>query len=503
MALIFPDLFRPYVEGREAAIAANWADRDKFNKVREGELDNIFKGASMDARLQQQEGLANELTTENLFKTRTMDSRVEQETARLAGMNIQNRGGELGNIEKELEQPFVRPRAEANVRATEAGAYATRATGEQVVALTDPTAKLVTAQAEREEIAAKLSNELFSVEVANRVLQMGITEQQLNDITLDVKNKDATQLERIAATKAEFASKGLSYESLQLDNALKRNRNPIIVKQEEAELSRMQRENRFGDASYGDRLRKFSAETGLSEAKLELAIIDKNIAEATSEDQIAILKAQRVKAEAVNTFDEANNALLLAGRQLANADAQIDLDLKKLLDSQGIRADDARALLAINQANAKRLTARAAYAEEQAALDMHLDKMNFWQELDKPENEAVLDEIIKNNMSSFQRWWNNDLSKIENVRLVLKGGAADMTPGANSLSLSNIAIPTASQVNTGQSNSGIRGLVTNPPVTNNSPGSPEAAFTSDPDLARRIKENNSTNLFPTTFLPTR
>ena len=42
-----PNLFRPYIEGREAAIKENWQDLSNFNSVLKGQMENALYGETM------------------------------------------------------------------------------------------------------------------------------------------------------------------------------------------------------------------------------------------------------------------------------------------------------------------------------------------------------------------------------------------------------------------------------------------------------------------------
>ena len=42
-----PNLFRPYIEGREAAIKENWRDLSDFNSVLKGQMENALYGETM------------------------------------------------------------------------------------------------------------------------------------------------------------------------------------------------------------------------------------------------------------------------------------------------------------------------------------------------------------------------------------------------------------------------------------------------------------------------
>lgn len=49
--IIIPDLFTPYIEGRERAIDRNWNDMTQFNQVQKGQLDNMEALATFGPRV--------------------------------------------------------------------------------------------------------------------------------------------------------------------------------------------------------------------------------------------------------------------------------------------------------------------------------------------------------------------------------------------------------------------------------------------------------------------
>lgn len=51
MALIIPDLFTPYINGRRQAIADNWTDMANYNAVQKGQIDNLEALGSLAANI--------------------------------------------------------------------------------------------------------------------------------------------------------------------------------------------------------------------------------------------------------------------------------------------------------------------------------------------------------------------------------------------------------------------------------------------------------------------
>lgn len=52
--VIIPDLFTPYMQGRELAIDANWNDLDQYNKVQQGQIKNAFDIATFSPLVNQE-----------------------------------------------------------------------------------------------------------------------------------------------------------------------------------------------------------------------------------------------------------------------------------------------------------------------------------------------------------------------------------------------------------------------------------------------------------------
>lgn len=66
MFFVIPDLFTPYIEGRERAIDRNWNDLNQYNTVQKNQLGNLFDLATFSPRVNQE----YEKLTESAFKNR-------------------------------------------------------------------------------------------------------------------------------------------------------------------------------------------------------------------------------------------------------------------------------------------------------------------------------------------------------------------------------------------------------------------------------------------------
>lgn len=67
MAFIFlPDLFTPYMEGREAAINRNWTDLEKYNNVQKGQLSNLFELATFAPKANREYEQTEKIALENI-----------------------------------------------------------------------------------------------------------------------------------------------------------------------------------------------------------------------------------------------------------------------------------------------------------------------------------------------------------------------------------------------------------------------------------------------------
>lgn len=76
MAIILPNIFTPYIEGRERAIAANWNDRNQYNQVAQGELSNAFAYNTFDSRVATVD--ANAQTAQNRATVSNLETAIRQ-----------------------------------------------------------------------------------------------------------------------------------------------------------------------------------------------------------------------------------------------------------------------------------------------------------------------------------------------------------------------------------------------------------------------------------------
>lgn len=60
-----PNLFKPYIEGREKAIDSNWKDMKNFNDVLGGQMQNAVYGATMGDAID----MSHDLASDNYMKT--------------------------------------------------------------------------------------------------------------------------------------------------------------------------------------------------------------------------------------------------------------------------------------------------------------------------------------------------------------------------------------------------------------------------------------------------
>lgn len=54
MFFFIPDLFTPYIQGREMAIDRNWTDQKNYNDVQQKQLKNLFDLATMSPKINQE-----------------------------------------------------------------------------------------------------------------------------------------------------------------------------------------------------------------------------------------------------------------------------------------------------------------------------------------------------------------------------------------------------------------------------------------------------------------
>lgn len=74
--IIIPDLFTPYMTGRETARQANWDDLLKYNQVQKGQHDNLFNFATFSPRVNAVYEGTDKLALDNMFNEQTFVPRV-------------------------------------------------------------------------------------------------------------------------------------------------------------------------------------------------------------------------------------------------------------------------------------------------------------------------------------------------------------------------------------------------------------------------------------------
>jgi len=404
MALIFPDVFRPYVEGREAAIAANWADRDKFEKVRAGQLENLFQGGSLDARLRQEEGKAQNLELGNVFSSQTLPTRVAQEEARLGFMGAQTRGLETSTTSEELRQPYIPQREEAGLGLTGAQTEATTAGARRTVELTP-------SEVRRSEAEALRAEETIPAFVQNEFARANLTTAQAQTAMRNARVADATELDAIATARNEAQSAGLQVDALQLRNELARSMNPLQIAQTEEQLTNMIRNNDLGDATFGAEIRRISAVSGMTETQAKAAAWELAFQQETAPDRRRILRAQADRESTNARVEELTSQYKVMEQEVNARMAKLQLDMAE--EMKGINRESAEARL-IQQK----------YANEMAGIELDFNKKNlglrqFERKMDvfgrinRGEADPVLQQAIKDETGFLWRWWNNDLSPVQ------------------------------------------------------------------------------------------
>ena len=100
--LIMPDIFTPYIKGRETAIAANWADRDNYNKTHNDILRNVLFRNTLDDQIRNSRTDAESNALKLKLFQDTYDDQKQYPAAQLADLLSQTQGrnavtaGQLG-----------------------------------------------------------------------------------------------------------------------------------------------------------------------------------------------------------------------------------------------------------------------------------------------------------------------------------------------------------------------------------------------------------------------
>lgn len=84
MVFYIPDLFTPYVQGREAAIDRNWKDMTQYNQVQQGQLENMKRVGTLNADINKPYQDLYELWLKNQFNTELYPSSVQAAQAQNA-----------------------------------------------------------------------------------------------------------------------------------------------------------------------------------------------------------------------------------------------------------------------------------------------------------------------------------------------------------------------------------------------------------------------------------
>lgn len=404
MALIFPDIFRPYVEGREAAIAANWADRDKFEKVRAGQLENLFQGGSLDARLRQEEEKAQALELGNVFSAQTLPTRVAGEEARVGLTQAQTGGIEASTTSELLRQPFIPGREQSAMGLTEAQTRSTVAGAGRTEQLTPSEVRL----GETRATVAEQTVPFVLQEAANAANLSG---QNVRLATSNANVAEATELEKIAVARKEAEASGLRVDALRLQNELSQSMNPLQVQQVEQQLINLARSNRIGEATTDAEINRIIAGSNMTVTQGKIAALELAFQQETDpvrrrmfNDQARILGTQ---ADVETLTSQYKVMATEANARMAK-----------------VQADMAEELKGVNIASAEAQLIRQKYENEIRAIELEYNKNNlslrqFERRLDifgrinRGEADPILQRAVKDESNFLWRWWNNDISPVQ------------------------------------------------------------------------------------------
>lgn len=111
--LIIPDLFTPWIEGREAAINANWNDLLKYNQVQGGQLQNLESLGTLDANINRAYEDLNRVALDNDYNAMTLDARAAQQMYKAQQDAYNTRQAARMDSYYQNMQPGVEARAQA------------------------------------------------------------------------------------------------------------------------------------------------------------------------------------------------------------------------------------------------------------------------------------------------------------------------------------------------------------------------------------------------------
>lgn len=397
MALIFPDLFRPYVEGREAAIAANWADRDKFNKVRQGELENIFQGASMDARLRKEEGLARALETEDLFQTQTMQDRAAQERERARTMGAQAEGFELANVGTRAELPFAGPKAEANLENLRATGEATRVATYRAQQLIPGEVERVTGLGTIAKTEAAKGQRTLDADVAMAFSNARMAEGNARLAVSNANVAEPSEAYKIIQEQNAARASGLQVEALKFRNEMNEKLGPLEYQKAEYALAEMARNDEFGAATNQGRIKQYQNATGMSDLQLERAAYEFAM---DKEKDPHILRELKAKATIVE--NRANVETLTSQAEIATKNAEAEIAQLQVQYTKG-QISQQELAIALGRIDLN-------YRENFTRLDQVAQQFGIYDRINRGDTDPMLQQAVKDQTSWFWRLRNRNLS---------------------------------------------------------------------------------------------
>ena len=104
---ILPDIFTPFIKGRETAIAANWNDRNNYNKVYNDILRNMLFKDTYDDQVRNSRTDAESNALELLFKQQNHPTRLGQQEANLGQTLAQTRGIDANTDAQNIRNDFL------------------------------------------------------------------------------------------------------------------------------------------------------------------------------------------------------------------------------------------------------------------------------------------------------------------------------------------------------------------------------------------------------------
>lgn len=113
MFFFIPDLFTPYIQGREMAIDRNWTDQKNYNQVQKAQLGNLFDLATMSPRVNQEYEKLTKAAYENRQAARKdfANENAMPGVAALAAAKSQLQEQNAGDIALRLLEQSLNPNA--------------------------------------------------------------------------------------------------------------------------------------------------------------------------------------------------------------------------------------------------------------------------------------------------------------------------------------------------------------------------------------------------------